>query len=50
MKIIMTKSKYIEEKVIIQINDNWSDFSNSKFCKSFTVNYCQKEDRYFLFI
>ena len=29
MKIIMTKSKYIEEKVIIQINDNWSDFSNS---------------------
>ena len=25
----MTKSKYIEEKVIIQINDNWSDFSNS---------------------
>ena len=29
MKIIMSKSKYIEEKVIIQINDNWSDFSNS---------------------
>ena len=25
----MTKSKYIEGKVIIQINDNWSDFSNS---------------------
>ena len=25
----MTKCKYIEEKVIIQINDNWSDFSNS---------------------
>ena len=25
----MSKSKYIEEKVIIQINDNWSDFSNS---------------------
>ena len=25
----MAKSKYIEEKVIIQINDNWSDFSNS---------------------
>ena len=28
-QVLLKESKYIEEKAIIHINDNWSDFSNS---------------------